>query len=172
MMDAFHRLGLPRRFTIDPQQLERAYLTHSRAVHPDYHLAAASADLNASLQLAAEINEAYNILRDPFRRAEHLLRLEGGPTASEQKQLPAAFLAEMLDAREEIEQARGLPEQQQLLEHRFRHRYESLLNDIATTFEKLEPPPSSQRANQLAHIRSLLNAAQYIRGLIRDLHGE
>jgi molecular chaperone HscB len=170
MMDAFRRLGLPRRFTIDHEQLEKAYLTHSRAVHPDYHLAGASADLNASLELSAEINEAYNTLREPFRRAEHLLRLEGGPSASEQKQLPAAFLTEMLEAREEIERARGHPEEQQVLEARFRQQYESLMNDIAAIFEQLDNTNSPQRANQLAQIRTLLNAAQYIRGLIRDLH--
>src|SRR5437764_2739026 len=107
MNDAFLRLGLPRRFALDAVELERAYLAHSRAVHPDYHLAGSSAEVNASLELSAAVNEAYNTLRDPFRRAEHLLALEGGPSASEHKQMPAAFLAEMLDAREEIELARG-----------------------------------------------------------------
>src|SRR5438093_1246627 len=107
MQDHFHRLGLPRRFVVDAGELERAYLAHSRAVHPDFHLAGSSADLSASLELSAAVNEAYNTLRDPFARAEHLLTLEGGPSASEQKQMPPAFLAEMLDAREEIERARG-----------------------------------------------------------------
>src|SRR5262245_24186078 len=111
MNDHFHRLGLPRRFIVDAGELERAYLARSRAVHPDYHLAGSAADLNASLELSAAVNEAYNILRDPFTRAEHLLALEGGPSASEQKQVPQAFLAEMLDAREQIELARaGCPD--------------------------------------------------------------
>src|SRR5215510_860994 len=107
MNDAFHRLGLPRRFVVDAGALERAYLAHSRAVHPDYHLAGASADLNASTELSAAVNEAYNILRDPFARAEHLLALEGGPSAAEHKQVPPEFLAEMLDLREQLETARG-----------------------------------------------------------------
>src|SRR6478672_10172044 len=94
--DYFDRLGLPRRFLLDPAELERAYLAHSRAVHPDYHLAGSSGDLSASLELSAAVNEAYNVLRDPFTRAEHLLALEGGPTAAEHKHAPPAFLAEML----------------------------------------------------------------------------
>src|SRR5262245_43621612 len=101
MSDAFRRLGLPRRFFLDAAELERAYLAHSRAVHPDYHGAGASADLEASLELSAGVNEAYNTLRDAFARAEHLLALEGGPSASASRQMPPAFLAEMLDAREE-----------------------------------------------------------------------
>src|SRR6476661_5951843 len=103
----YDRLGLPRRFVVDAGDLERAYLARSRAVHPDYHLAGPSADLGASLELSAALNEAYNTLRDPFARAEHLLALEGGPSAGEHRQMPAAFLAEMLEAREEIERARS-----------------------------------------------------------------
>src|SRR5215468_1083718 len=103
MTDHFHRLGLPRRFVLDAGALERAYLAHSRAVHPDYHLAGPSADLDASLELSAAVNEAYNILRDPFTRAEHLLALSGGPSAGEHRDMPMAFLVEMLDLREQIE---------------------------------------------------------------------
>src|SRR5437764_8803849 len=126
MTDHFHRLGLPRRFVVDAGALERAYLAHSRAVHPDYHLGGASANLGASLELSAAVNEAYNTLRDPFTRAEHLLALEGGPTAAESKQMPPAFLAEMLDAREEIEHARGNPTETERLEGAFASRFDAL----------------------------------------------
>src|SRR5437764_6028977 len=101
MTDHFHRLGLPRRFVVDAGELERAYLARSRAVHPDYHLAGPSADLGASLELSAALNEAYNTLRDPFARAEHLLALNGAPSNGAHRQMPPAFLAEVLDAREE-----------------------------------------------------------------------
>lgn len=174
MQDAFHRLGLPRRFILNADELERAYLAHSRAVHPDFHLAGSSADLNASLELSAAVNEAYNTLRDPFNRAEHLLALEGGPTASEHKQLPPAFLAEMLDAREEIESARGKPAESERLGKEFAARFESLMSEVDAAFQKLETLPSNaaERANLLLRIRGLLNAAKYVRGLIRDLHSE
>src|SRR5689334_9428852 len=107
MDDHFDRLGLPRRFAVDAAELERQYLARSRAVHPDYHAAGAAGDLEASLELSAAVNEAYNTLKDPFARAEYLLRLEGGPTAAEHGQMPPAFLAEMLDLREQVEAARG-----------------------------------------------------------------
>src|SRR5438477_2007804 len=111
MQDHFTRLGLPRRFALEPAEVERQYLARSRAVHPDYHAAGSSADLAASLELSAAVNEAYNTLRDPFARAEYLLTLEGGPSAAEQKQMPPAFLAEMLEARERIEDTRaGCPD--------------------------------------------------------------
>ena len=172
MNDAFHRLGLPRRFVLDAGDLERAYLGNARAVHPDYHLAGSSADRDASLELSAAVNEAYNTLRDPFARAEHLLALAGGPTAAEHKQVPPAFLAEMLDAREEIEQARGQPAEAERLGRVFATRYDGLMAEVAGLFAALDalPPDDATRANLLLRVRGLLNAAKYVRGLIRDLN--
>jgi molecular chaperone HscB len=174
MNDAFNRLGLPRRFFLDPAELERTYLAHSRAVHPDYHLAGSSGDLSASLELSAAVNEAYNILRDPFGRAEHLLALSGGPSASEQKQMPPAFLAEMLDAREEIERARGNAAETARLETAFSQRFDALVGEVGGLFQKLDelPQGDSGRANLLARVRGLLNAAKYVRGLVRDLNSD
>lgn len=174
MTDFFHRLGLPRRFAVDAAELERAYLARSRAVHPDYHLSGSSSDLNASLELSAALNEAYNSLRDPLLRAEHLLALEGGPTAAEQKQVPPTFLAEMLDAREEIEAAKGSSGETERLEGAFSRRLDGLMQEIATAFERLAalPEDGPGRANLLGTVRGLLNAARYVRGLVRDLNAE
>lgn len=174
MTDYFHRLGLPRRFAVDAAELERAYLARSRAVHPDYHLSGSSSNLNASLELSAALNEAYNNLRDPFLRAEHLLALEGGPTAAGQKQVPAAFLAEMLDAREELETAKGDRGTTERLELAFGERLDGLLGEVATEFGQFAnlPAGAPERANLLGKVRGLLNAARYVRGLIRDLNAE
>jgi len=173
MTDFFERLGLPRRFSIDANELERAYLARSRAIHPDYHRASSDADLTASLELSADVNEAYNTLREPFTRAEYLLKLEGGPSAGEQKQMPPAFLAEMLEARERIEEARvGCPDDASALAAEFDKQYDDLLAEVASLFDRLARLPAGDAGRQpvLAQIRGLLNSAKYVRGLIRDLH--
>jgi molecular chaperone HscB len=174
MPDHFHRLGLPRRFALDAGELERAYLAHSRAVHPDYHVTGSSADLDASLELSAAVNEAYNTLRDPFTRAEHLLALEGGPGAAEHRDVPAAFLGEMLDLREELETARGNPAATERLAASFARRYSDMLAAVGTLFQRVESTPVGVpgRADLLKQIRPALNAAKYVRGLIRDLDAE
>jgi molecular chaperone HscB len=175
MSDHFQRLGLPRRFSVDAAELERAYLARSRVVHPDYHLAGSGADLGASLELSAAINEAYKTLRDPFTRAEYLLKLEGGPSASDQKQMPPAFLAEMLEARERIEETRaGCPDDASVLAAEFEKRYDGLLADVAGQFDRLQALPGgdASRVGLLAQIRGQLNSAKYVRGLLRDLNAE
>ncbi len=174
MHDYFHRLGMPRRFSIDATELERAYLAHSRAAHPDYHLAGSSSELHASQELSAELNTAYTTLRDPFTRAEHLLTLEGGPSATEHKQLPPAFLAEMLDAREEIEVARGNAPACDRLAEKFDSRFTAIMQEIADCFAKIATlaGDDSARVNLHTRVRGLLNAGKYIRGLIRDLNSD
>jgi molecular chaperone HscB len=176
--DFFTRLGLPRRFVLDAGEVERQYLARSRAVHPDYHTAGSSADLAASLDVSAALNEAYTTLRDPFTRAEYLLMLEGGPSAGEHKQMAPAFLAEMLEARERLEEVRsasspcsaGVVE----LAEEFGTRYDGLLAEAGKGFAELEslPPDDPRRAAVRTGIRANLNAAKYVRGLIRDLNAE
>jgi len=172
--DHFQRLGLPRRFSVDERELERAYLALSRAIHPDYHLTGLDAELSASLELSAALNEAYNTLRDPFARADYLLTLEGGPSASEHKQLPQNFLAEMLEAREEVEQARGTPLEVMRLDEEFSKRSAAIVEQVGSAFSRYESLSADdpQRVNLRAQIRGLLNAARYVRGLLRDLNAD
>jgi molecular chaperone HscB len=176
-LDYFARLGLPRRFALNPAELECQYLARSRAVHPDYHAAGGTADLSVSLELSAGLNEAYNTLKDPFARAEYLLGLEGGPPAATHKEMPQAFLAEMLDLREQVEQARVTGRDgptADRLAGEFSARYDALMDEVAARFAEYDrlPPGDPSQATLRPRIRTLLNAAKYVRGLIRDLHAE
>jgi molecular chaperone HscB len=175
MNDATHfeRLGLPRRFRLDADALEANYLARSREVHPDH-----TANDPASLHASAALNEAYTTLRDPFRRADYLLKLEGGPSASEQKQMPAAFLEEMLELRMRIEEVKDLRDpdcsDRLNLETQLVVRRDGLLDEAAKQFDRLEalPPGDPARAGLLASIRQTLNATKYLQGLLRDLREE
>jgi molecular chaperone HscB len=178
MDDHFTRLGLPRRFAIDAAQLEAAYLTRSRAFHPDYHAGGSTSDLNASLDLSAALNEAYTTLKDPFTRVEYLLTVEGGPSAADHRQIPQAFLADMLEAREQVEEARSFGRDHNphiaALDADFTARYDALMDEVAGRFTDYanHDRDDPRRADVLVQIRSLLNAAKYVRGLIRDLHAD
>jgi molecular chaperone HscB len=174
MDDHFSRLGLPRRFAINAGELEAAYLARSRAVHPDYHASGSASELTASMELSAAINDAYTTLKDSFARAEYLLKIEGGPSAAEHKQIPQAFLAEMLEAREQVEEARGNERRVAALDADFRARYDALMDEVAGRFKDLENHERTdpRRVEVLVQIRLLLNAAKYVRGLLRDLHAD
>jgi molecular chaperone HscB len=165
-MDMFERLGLPRRFSIDAAALEREYLARSRALHPDYHQLGSSAEQSASIALTAALNEAYATLKDPFRRAEYLHHLEGGPTASELKDVPAEFLEEMLDLRMEIAGLTPDSPATVAMERQLTERRDTLLGQIGSI---LDGVALEHHAGELARARRLLNATKYVNNLIRDL---
>ena len=160
--DHFDRLGLPRRFAVDPAALERAYLARSRAVHPDFHAGTSAADAAASLELSAALNEAYNALRDPLARADHLLALLGGPSAAEEKGQDPAFLAEMMDLRERIEAGDATARAD------LAGREAELLAGIGAAFDRLEGSPTD-RPKLLVEVRRSLNALKTVRSLARTL---
>ena len=169
-LDHFERLGLPRRFALDLREVERQYLARSRAIHPDFHQLGATSEQHASLDATARLNEAYAVLRDPFKRAEYLLKLEGGPTASEQKEMPPEFLEEVLELRMAIEELRETepPESagHKEMECRLEQRRATMLQEVENEFAAMTP---SNRGEVLISIRRRLNAIKYIQGLLRDL---
>jgi molecular chaperone HscB len=166
----FERLGLPRRFRLDSAELERNYLAKSREVHPDF-----TGNDPAGLGESAALNDAYSTLRDPFRRAEYLLAVEGGPAASDVRQMRAEFLEEMLEARmqiEEIKQIRDPDRSDRLnMEIALVHRRDGLLEEAGKQFGQLDSAPAD-RAGVLSAIRQTLNGTKFIQGLLRDLREE
>ena len=165
-MDHFTRLGLPRRFSLDLAALEREYLVRSRAIHPDYHQLASSAEQAASVELSAALNEAYTTLKDAFKRAEYLMRLEGGPSAGERKDMPPEFLEEMLDLRMEIAGLEPDSPAAATMESQLAARRDDLLTRVGALLDGLAP---ETRTTRLAEARRLLNATKYVQNLIRDL---
>ena len=177
-IDFFERLGLPRRFDLSPAEVERQYLARSREVHPDFHQLGGAIEQRASLEMSSALNEAYATLRDPFRRAEYLLGLEGGPSAADVREMPAAFLLEMLELREAIEELRSSagPDSPERLamEGQLAERRDRLLDEAGKLFARLEGLPAGDagRAGLLKEVRQLLNATKYVQGLLRDLRAD
>jgi molecular chaperone HscB len=174
----FELLGLPQRFALDPAALEASYLAKSRDLHPDFHQLASSVEQRLSLELSAALNEANAILRDPFRRAEYLLALAGGPRASEHKEMSPEFLEEMLELRMEIEELReaGNPDSpaRRAMEERLNQRKEGLVKSVGQAFARIESLPAGDAKGMegLLQVRKLLNSAKYIQGLLRDLRAD
>ncbi|WP_448205788.1 molecular chaperone DnaJ [Azospirillum sp. sgz302134] len=80
-VDHFTRLGLERRFDIEPEAVKRQHAGFSRALDPQRFTArGARQKANARAQLEA-LDEAFETLRDPVRRARYLLDLLGEPPA-------------------------------------------------------------------------------------------
>jgi molecular chaperone HscB len=109
--DHFGLFGLPERFEIDLADLEKRYLALSRELHPDRHATGSASERLAAVQKTTDLNQAYKVLRDDFRRSEHLLHRRGIETTEAESQdrratVESRLLVEVLELREALEDAR------------------------------------------------------------------
>jgi molecular chaperone HscB len=103
-MNHFELFGLPIAFRLDEAELRRRYLTLSRETHPDFHTLSNPDLQSASLDRNTLITNAYGLLKDPDKRMKYILMLQGVLEEDEKFQLPPAFLMEMMDLNEAIDQ--------------------------------------------------------------------
>lgn len=164
--DAFEVLGLVPRFEIDPVELQAAYLTRARLVHPDH--AGEGGDHGSADGPIAALNAARAQLADPERRANVLLARLGGPAPEADRSLPAGFLASIMEAREELAsaQARG----DTPATERWVHWAEARRSEHAARVGMLLATAAPSQA-VLRDARRELNAWRYIERMIEQLDG-
>jgi curved DNA-binding protein CbpA len=88
MTDAFVLLKEPRRPWLEPGTLKQKFIQFSSEVHPDRTHNAPEAEKQQTNQRYAELNAAYNTLREPRDRLLHLLELESGAKPSDIQRIP------------------------------------------------------------------------------------
>src|ERR1051326_6105068 len=75
--DYFTFFGFPRKLNVDTTALEREFYSLSRKLHPDIYAQADNREQEWSLEQSSLLNDAYRTLKDPIKRTEYLLHLEG-----------------------------------------------------------------------------------------------
>ena len=76
-VDYFTFFGLLPKLNLDVAALEKDFYVLSRKLHPDLNAQAGGQEQEWSLEQSSLLNDAYRTLRDPIKRTEYLLKLEG-----------------------------------------------------------------------------------------------
>ncbi len=120
-VDYFTFFGLSRKLNLDIAALDKDFYELSRKLHPDLNARAGSQEQEWSLQQSSLLNDAHRTLKDPIKRTQYLLKLEGveleeqSKTATEQarstgqvkKQIvPPDLLEEVFDLNIQLEELR------------------------------------------------------------------
>ena len=104
----FELFGLPERFAQDRGAIDARWKELQREAHPDKFAAQGAAAQRIALQWSVRINEAYQRLKDPLKRAAYLCELRGAPINAESNTaMPPAFLMQQMEWREALEEASG-----------------------------------------------------------------
>lgn len=92
MTDKFALLDEPRRPWIDPELLKEKFLALSATFHPDRVHNLGEAERAAAQERYTELNAAYNSLREPKERLQHLLELELGALPKDVQRIPSDLM--------------------------------------------------------------------------------
>ncbi|ASK78439.1 Fe-S protein assembly co-chaperone HscB [Paraphotobacterium marinum] len=103
-MNYFKLFDIEQSFDVDLSTLQKKYFNLQNTFHPDKYSTASSRDKLLVLQKTSEINDAYNVLKNPISRAEHLLNINGIHFDSNKTIADDTFLFEQMELRETIEE--------------------------------------------------------------------
>lgn len=133
--DPFALFGLAPAYDLEPAALEARFRERSRELHPDRLGNAPASERAQAMIRTRALNDAYQLLRRPERRAEHLLA-RAGLTIGDHERLEPGFLAEILELREELAMARaaGQAEHVGRLERAMKARREAHLAALPALF--------------------------------------
>ncbi|MBI2893140.1 MAG: Fe-S protein assembly co-chaperone HscB [Deltaproteobacteria bacterium] len=156
--DHFAALGLERRFAIEAAEIERRYRNVQRRLHPDRFVTKSVPERRLSLQRATAVNDAYRTLKDPLKRAEYMLALEGMPADGEAS---PDLLAEILELREELDAAKSAGDAARIGELRahVRRQQDDTMSAIARAFEGSAPAQAAALVHRLRFIARFLEDA-------------
>jgi len=147
----FTLFGLVEAFDQDSAAIDGRWRALQADVHPDRFVSEGAAAQRIAMQWAVRVNEAYQRLKDPLKRAAYLCELHGAAIDAENNTaMPAAFLVQQIDWREALDEADGLP------------AVEALAADVATRRKGL----LEQLAQTLDRKRDFAAAARQVRALM------
>ena len=107
-MSPYELFGLPETYVLDETLLAERHLAAMQKVHPDRFADRSAAERRVAEQWSAVINEAFETLKSPVKRAVWLAKKRGAEVETEgQVRMPADFLMKQLDWRERLEEADG-----------------------------------------------------------------
>ncbi|HGE8494664.1 TPA: co-chaperone HscB [Serratia marcescens] len=171
-MDYFTLFGLPVRYTVDGSLLASRFQDLQRQFHPDRFANQPERERLMALQQAATINEAYQALKHPLKRAEYMLSLHGFDLGNEQHTMrDTVFLMEQLELREELDAIERKPEAESLLADFGARLASSIKQRSALMLQQLDGEQWADAADTVRKLRFLDKLQQQVEQLEEKLLG-
>ena len=113
--DDFELFGLLPLFAQDRTAIDSRWKDLQREAHPDKFAAQGAAAQRVAMQWSVRINEAYQRLKDPLKRAAYLCEMHAAPVNAENNTtMPAAFLMQQMEWREALDDAANVADLEEI----------------------------------------------------------
>lgn len=160
----FDLFGLPMRFAQDRVALDARWKALQTEVHPDRFASEGGTAQRVAMQWAIRVNEAYQRLKDPLKRAAYLCELHGAPIEAENNTaMPGAFLMQQMEWREALDEARTLDAVEALADDVAAHE-RRLQQQLATLIDERQDWPAAA-----AQVRALMFVVRFAADVDRRL---
>src|SRR5277367_466910 len=194
-VDYFAFFGFPHKLNLDTAALEKEFYALSRKLHPDLFGQADDQERSWSLEQSSRLNDAYRALKDPIKRTEYLLKLEGVELEEQSKRatekarttgelkkqvVPPDLLEEVFELNMHLEELRmqkktgeddpALLDEIGTAKLSLEEKYDTLLNELKTEWNRWDKHedggPEQDRRKILDQMVDVLNRRNYIRNLV------
>jgi molecular chaperone HscB len=153
--DDFTLFGLPERFALDAAQIDQRRRELQAQVHPDRFAADGAAAQRVAMQWSVRVNEAYQRLKDPLKRAAYLCERRGSPVHAEgNTAMPTDFLQQQMAWREALDEAADHAALQALARQVDAHE-QALLGQLRESLDERGDAPAAS-----AQVRALMFVAR------------
>jgi molecular chaperone HscB len=169
--DYYELLGIPRSLNLSLDALQQRYYQLSRQLHPDRFMRQPEAERQWALDMSSALNDAYRTLKDPIKRAQYVLSLEGFEIGEQRsKDVPPELLEEVFELNMALEEMRGGDDsarpQLELAGKNFSAMLAASDEQFPALFEQYDGSPSK---DVLSQIRNVLNRRKYIQNLVSEV---
>ncbi len=146
----FQLFDLPVDFQVDGRVLHDNHLKLQSACHPDRFIGASDQEKRRVVQTAAWVNEAYEVLKNPVKRARYMLEV-GGLELNDDHETTSdtAFLMEQIELREEMDQCRSCQDPMRCCDH-ITGKLDQRSKEYAGEFESLYELGKLEDARQVS----------------------
>lgn len=130
----FQLFDLLEQYSLDVNALRATYRDLQRKTHPDKFAHAPQQEQLLAVQYAATINDAYDVLTSPLKRAIYMLKLKGFEIDPQQSAaMDPLFLMQQMELREELESVSRVDDPEAALE-KISEQLENELEDLEQGF--------------------------------------
>lgn len=157
-MNFFEALGLEPVFDLDMGQLEQQYFAAQRTYHPDRMIGKPDADRAKAITQSMLINDAYQALKAPLKRAQHLLSLSDISVGDEKAAVKPdmELLEEIMEVRETVASL-GSASGAQALSKAMESRRDATLAALSKAFAQNDLPNAAQMTIRLGYLLKILD---------------
>jgi molecular chaperone HscB len=169
--DYYEIFGLPRSLNLSLDGLQERFYRLSREFHPDRFIRKPDAERQRALDMSSALNDAYRTFKDPIKRAQYLLGLEGFEIGEQRsKDVPPELLEEVFELNMALEEMRaGDDSARPQLEQADKNFTRTLAESDEQLQSLFQQYDSARSRDTLVQIRNLLNRRKYIQNLVAEV---